>query len=114
MFRAFHLRQGPEKFFTSGEKAIWKNLAAWAYANDDWVDLPGPAEWWPDSITAIDATGFTFSDQSTGHMEAMQLVLSKEAPDEELYQRLFPSHTDLRVMNDDSQTRMLLKAFFHL
>jgi hypothetical protein len=113
-FRTFHFRADPKKFFTSGEKAIWRNLAAWCFKDNEWIDLPGPAEWWPESIDEIDATGFTFSDQTTGHEEAMKLVLSKETPNEELYQRLFPSHTDLRVMNDDSQTRMLLDAFFSL
>jgi hypothetical protein len=109
VFSVFHIRPGPGKFFTTGEKAIWRNLAAWAYGPDEWVDLPGPAQWWPDDI---DSTGFIFSDQSTGHKEAMLMVENDELLDEDLYYRLFPSHTDLRVMEDNSQSRLLLKSFF--
>lgn len=73
--------------------------------------MPGPAEWWPENDGFLDSTGFYFSDQKSGHKEAMEMVLSDEAFDKELYQRIFPSGSDLLVMADDSQTRMALKAF---
>jgi hypothetical protein len=76
--------------------------------------LPGPAIWWPEDNKDIDATGFFFSDQKTGHMEAMALVMAEGVHADEMYERVFPSYDDLRVMDDDSMTRMALKAFFSL
>ena len=39
------------------------------------------------------------------------MVLSDKAFDKELYQRVFPSGSDLLVIADNSQTRIALKAF---
>lgn len=82
----------PQRFFTAKEKAIWRSMAMWVFEREEWVDLPGPAEWWPEDDKKIDRLGFGFSDQKYGHKEAFLLVTSK--PDEfvkEAYSRVFPS-----------------------
>lgn len=107
----FHPWKSPAKFFTIGEKAIWRNIAAWAF-EDDWIELPGPASWWPENDEDLDATGFYFSGYNTGHYEAMQLVLASEKLEGNLYERVFPSYSDLRIMEDDSTNQSLLNAYF--
>lgn len=65
--------------------------------------------------------GFYFSDETSGHLEAMELVkayavVSNDAYClvEEEYSRIFPSEDDLRVMPDNSTTRLALKSFQHI
>ncbi|KAL9040635.1 MAG: hypothetical protein Q9180_001789 [Flavoplaca navasiana] len=38
----------PHKYFSSRQKALFRNLWAWTTRVDEegWYDLPGPAEWW--------------------------------------------------------------------
>ncbi|TAQ84284.1 hypothetical protein B7494_g7388 [Chlorociboria aeruginascens] len=106
---------GPDKFFTTGEKAIWKNICAWAYEDDEWIELPGPADWWPDDQKKLDATGFVFSEIKHGHLAAFHMLLMDESLiDEDEYGRLYPYEDDLYIMEDDSTSRMGRKAFLSL
>jgi hypothetical protein len=109
----FHYWKDPSKYFTTGEKAVWKNLAAWAFDDNEWVDLPGPAEWWPED-EGLDATGFQFSDQKYGHKEAWLMVMGDKEPEDGSYNRVFPAEDDLLIMEDNSMSRMALKAFAEL
>ena len=93
------------------KKVVQRNLTSWAFGDKEWVDLPSPAEQWPENDDFLDSTRFYFSDQKSGHKEAMEMVLSDKAFDKELYQRVFPSGSDLLVIVDNSQTRIALKAF---
>jgi hypothetical protein len=86
---------GPGQFFTTGENAIWKNFAAWK--SDEWVDLPGPAEWWPDNKNDLDATGFCFSDKKTGHKQALDMVLTTGKVDLFAYRQVSQSEDDLFI-----------------
>ncbi len=52
------------EFFTPGERAVWRNLASWVLEDNEWVDFPGLANWWPEADNKIDATGFHFSTRS--------------------------------------------------
>lgn len=109
-YSKFYDWKGPATFFTQGEKAVWKNMAAWVYEEDEWVDLPGPANWWPDDI---DSTGFFFSEKG-GHYEAWQVVVAKELPADGSYERIFPAHDDLWLMDENTNTQNSLKAFLEL
>ncbi len=102
----------PKTFFTPSEKAIWRNLAMWLSDEDDgWIDLPGPASWWQDD-DFIDSSGFSFFPSSVGgHREAMELVYARGEIDWDMYARIFPSDSELRVLPDDSTTRLLLQSF---
>ena len=104
----------PAKFFTQGEKVVWKNLASWAI-EDEWVELPGPAEWWPDTEDRLDATGFKFSTKSPkGLQAAMLMVYATEEPEDGSYQRIFPSNSELWVMDDTTATQHFLRNFLRL
>jgi hypothetical protein len=90
---------------------MWKNMAAWCEEEGGWVDLPGPADWWPED-SEIDRTGFAFSDRRSGHYEAYRLIHADQEPSDGTYERVLPSGTDLVVMEDSIETREILKAFF--
>lgn len=49
----------PGLLFDEEEKALWRNFSTWAWPESEWVDLPGPASWWPDNLGEIDRAGFT-------------------------------------------------------
>jgi hypothetical protein len=107
------LRAPPAEFFTTGEKAVWRNLASWAWQDDEWVDLPGPASWWPKSDAQIDATGFHFSTKSPeGHKEAILVMYAAKEPEDGSYQRVFPSDSEFWVMEDTVATQNYLRKFF--
>jgi len=80
-------------------------MVAWCDEDDGWVDLPGPED------SEIDNTGFAFSNQPSGHYEAYSLIHSDEEPIDGTYDRMFPSSTDLFIMDDSIETRETLKAF---
>lgn len=107
----FYAYADPKKFFTTGEKALWRNCAKWYNEdeNPEWITLPGPADWWPENI---DDTGFYFSDVKSGHFEAYKMIHEKDMPDE--YEMIFPSENELVLMEKSSITEMTLKAFLNL
>lgn len=107
----FYAYADPKKFFTTGEKALWRNCAKWndEDENPEWITLPGPADWWPENI---DDTGFYFSDVKSGHFEAYKMIHEKDMPDE--YEMIFPSENELVLMEKSSITEMTLKAFLNL
>jgi len=62
----------------------------------------------------LNATGFNFSTQSPeSHKAAMVLVRGKgELMDSGSYQRVFPSDSELWVMEDTEATQEYLRNFF--
>jgi hypothetical protein len=109
----FHAYAGPDKFFTTGEKGIWKNCVMWNEEDDDpeWATLPGPADWWPEDI---DSTGFCFSGEKSGHFEAYKMIHEKQVPNDGSYERIFPSSTDLLLMPKSLISDMALTSFLRL
>jgi hypothetical protein len=106
--------RGPEKFFTEGEKAVWRNLNAWVLDGTDedtWVTLPGPADWWP---IDIDATGFFFPEQGPGYKEAFMMIDAEGEPADGSYDLLCPGDGILRVMANNAESRALLQAHRNL
>ena len=94
MNSVFHAIGGPESYFTTSEKAIWRNLATWAFGDDEWIELPGPADWWPED-EAIDSTGFYFLEPNPGYRQALELVLASKYPNDGSYERVLASDDTL-------------------
>jgi hypothetical protein len=95
----------PAKYFTPGEKAIWRNGLSWSNREEEWVDLPGPAAWWPESDTKLDATGFYISDGSwEGHFLAYKMMREPQEPQDGSYQRIYPSNAKLFVIENTVAT----------
>ena len=87
-------------------------MASWVF-EDEWVDLPGPADWWPEDDNMIDATGFYFSSRSSkGHEAAIKMAFAAEEPKDGSYQRILPSKSELFLMKDTMATQKFLRKFF--
>ena len=87
-------------------------MAAWTYGDDKWVDLPGPASWWPKNI---DSTGFNFPEKdSQGYMDAWKIVEAEELPTDGSYERILPAHSELWLMPDTSASYKQIQAFHGL
>jgi hypothetical protein len=60
----------PEKFFSQIDRGLLRSL--WGADKEEWVELPGPAEWWPDEPTWYSANGFEPSpDQQVNYRKAL-------------------------------------------
>lgn len=88
-------RHTPERFFSRSDKALLRfafaNLAA---TDEEWIELPGPAAWWPDVTgrrkdTADDKkaldwylkNGFDILDDDVqGYLDAAEAIRQKEPP----------------------------------
>ena len=69
----------PHKFFTPQVKGLLR--CVWATQDDDWVDLPGPAEWWPDDSSYYRKHGLEIrADQKENHRKALEMLGAIEAP----------------------------------
>ena len=44
MNSVFYAIGGPESYFTTSEKAIWRNLIIWAFGDNKWIELLGPID----------------------------------------------------------------------
>lgn len=98
----------PHIFFSRQEIAIWRNMATWCLGQDvvD-VDLPGPAEWWPENYD-YKRYGFEIPDIDNGHEEAFAMLHVNDEP--ERYAFVFPADDDLRVMEDTAEARFIQRA----
>ena len=88
-------------------------MVAWMFPGEEWIDLPGPAEWWPDDYD-INEAGFAFLTDVSGCEEAFKMILTKDEPEDGSYERILPSGTELRLLEDTATTRQGLKAFYRL
>ena len=99
-------------FFTVGERAVFKNFASWGDddAEEGWYTLPVLAEWWSDHYD-YDQHGFDMSPTTTGQFEAYQLIhtIHDELP--AIWDRVFPSKTELCLVRDSVEGKMLLELF---
>ena len=82
----------------------------------DWVELPGPAEWWErPGLTAaenkalIDKWGFDFSEADTGHEEAWNLVHVQKEPAGDSWGYIFPAAGNLLMMPKNNITLEFMK-----
>lgn len=102
MYSGFHPFAGPGRFFTEGEKAVWRNCSVWNRELNDpeWSTLPGPADWWPDDINSI---GFYTPNDSyaKGFYDAYKMIHKKEPPTDGSYERVYPSDTELKLVPPD-------------
>ena len=85
----------PSQFFTTGEKTIQKNFIA--QKSDEWVDLLGPTEWWPDNENDLNTTRFYFSDKKTRYKQALDIVLTIGKVDLFVYRQVSQSEDDLFI-----------------
>ena len=88
-------------------------MAGWRNDEEDgWVDLPGPASWWPKSEAELDATGFYVPTRSPeGYVAAMEMVWDAEEEPKD-YKLVLPSEDDLWVMEDTAANRDYLDGFY--
>lgn len=91
----------------------------WAFNNEDededgWVELPGPADWWPEGEEDLNATGFFFHPPASGYKEAYEMIYAEKEPEDGSYNRIFPSANNLYIMEETELTRTLLRAFTSL
>jgi hypothetical protein len=83
-------------------------MSAWMDATD--VTLPGPAEFWPNDYD-YERYGFDVPLNSQGYKEAFDLIWAEERS--LLYDLVFPSDSDLRLMSDSPEARLIQKMMLH-
>ncbi|TEY17489.1 hypothetical protein BOTCAL_2179g00010 [Botryotinia calthae] len=110
--------KSPATFFTSPEKAFWRTRIVYLMNDsemDDWIDLPGPASWWPESIKEIDDTGFFIpEDDRKQYIDARRLVYCKKIDQElwDLWQLVLPANANLQVLSDTQANKKLIESFY--
>lgn len=80
----------PHVVFSSIERAVMRNLAAWAMEDGDgWITLPGPAAWWP-STYDMKRHGFV-PDESTDEAKGAYKLITTRLTSENIdcYDRLY-------------------------
>ena len=84
----------------------------------DWVELPGPAEWWErqgltvaQNDALIDKWGFDFSEAESGHEEAWNLVHAAQEPNDNSWEYIFPATGDLFMMPRTSMSEEFIRLF---
>ncbi|KAH8650262.1 hypothetical protein BGZ60DRAFT_421926 [Tricladium varicosporioides] len=113
---------GPGKYFSASEKALWRNLVSWSI-EDEWVDLPGPASWWPiqksigpeqlsESHKVFDQLGFKLYENKAGYFNAWKMVMEPFEPTDGSYNRILPSEEELVLLDDTIETRDKLRDFY--
>ena len=70
-------------------------------SNSEWVDLPGPASWWPESDTKSHQD-FAISDRKEGLKEAVEMLMGKDIPDDGSFERMYPSTSEFWLMDFQS------------
>jgi hypothetical protein len=83
-------------------------LAVWVFGDEEWIDLPGPAEWWQDTYD-FDKYGFALHAFEPGYEEAWamtRLLVTNPIPVER-FNMVFPSEDELRVMPDTFEGRAI-------
>ncbi|KAH8805239.1 hypothetical protein F5884DRAFT_754811 [Xylogone sp. PMI_703] len=98
----------PHVFFTAQERAVWSNYTAWILpGNQEWIDLPGPARWY--EIYKDKEEPFVVLANDNGHFEAICMLQEIEEPPR--YKLVFPSHDELRVMQDSPEAAFIARSF---
>ena len=65
--------------FTQIERGLLRSL--WGADEDDWVTLPGPADWWPDNADWYLANGFEVrTDLAANFKQGLVSLLEDDAP----------------------------------
>ncbi|KAH0551259.1 hypothetical protein GP486_007451 [Trichoglossum hirsutum] len=104
----------PHMFFTPGEIAIFKNMATWKEDDIDietgWYTLPGPVEWWADGYD-YESYGFDVPTADMRHHEALLMAFTPSVKPPALWDEVFPSETELCLMNSSIEARLLQKIF---
>ncbi|KAI9840974.1 MAG: hypothetical protein M1837_001103 [Sclerophora amabilis] len=70
----------PHLFFTSDQIKVWKNMAHWG--EDEWVTLPGPAEWWPEEYN-FEKHGWIVGEAEMNQELVFSWLFQKEIPKEQ-------------------------------
>ncbi|KAM3067040.1 hypothetical protein ACMFMG_011819 [Clarireedia jacksonii] len=108
----------PGTFFTASEKAFWRALVVSLVDNsfdDGWVDLPGPASWWPESTEEIDNMDFLVPENDREqYINAIKLVYTKEMNLElwDNWMMVLPSNSNLQVLADTQANMKRIKSFY--
>jgi hypothetical protein len=100
-------------FFSGLELAVWRNRLVWA--DEDWYELPGPAQWWPKDYDFVghDWEDGIWVDPNLAH-DAYDVIATKWTkkffPVEEI-ERLDPSMSELimRPMEENIYLKSLQK-----
>jgi ketosteroid isomerase-like protein len=80
----------PEKFFPAFDRGTLRSL--WGADEDAWIELPGPAEWWPDDPSWYATHGFEPRlDQFENYRKALR-ALDAETPPPDWEQHLLPKN----------------------
>jgi len=54
---------------------------AWALEKNEWITLPGPAEWWPDNEGYYEKHMFDIRvDQKDNYLKALKVLRSERPP----------------------------------
>jgi len=110
--RMFHSWKSPDRYFTPGEKAVWRNWIQWRNIDELWLELPGPAEWWDDiKVEDLTELGFDFSGVLGDYKGAWSMVWAVEKPVDGSYERLLPTGHELVVLPPSPENRAFVQAF---
>ena len=75
----------------------------------DWVDLLGPASWWPDDYNKEE---YRFAvPVENGHKKAFELLRKRWEVEPKDYELIFPSDQDLRMMEDSPEAWFINRSF---
>ena len=98
---------GPGKFFDMEEKKIWRNSAKWAVPPDAlgevWINLPGPADFWPEDSASIDTLGFYIPHGKDITYKAMADMIFNDKMNEK---RIFAKY---KLIENDEEFRLRRK-----
>ena len=68
----------PQQFFSDQERGLLRSL--WAADKKEWIELPGPAEWWPDEPKWYSTNGFEVRvDQCENYRKGLAAVMKVHA-----------------------------------
>ena len=101
------------RLFTPKELAVFRNTNCWLLATveDEWVDLPGPAAFWPDDYN-LELFGFGLPpfEKAPLYLRAWEIA-TMEAKEPQDFGLLVPSNEEL-VMIELGDTVMLPRNYF--
>ena len=72
---------------------------------NEWITLPGPAEWWPEDYDFI-KHGFDTPLRDDGHQAAFFMLFARDKPAE--FELVLPAHLELRVLPNTLESRRLI------
>lgn len=87
-------------------------MSTWLFEDCDesneWMTLPGPAEWWPENYDYAQH-GFDTPSTNDGYQTAFFIVHSREEPPE--FELVNPASNELQVFPDTIETQRVLESF---